>query len=44
MELDPLYCDTSLRRLAVATKLPAVHDDGRTFEEVAGERLALKEA
>jgi DNA modification methylase len=43
IELDPLYCDLSLRRLAEASGLPIVHADGRTFEEVAAERLDRKE-
>jgi len=36
IELDPLYVDTALRRLAKASKLtPVLAGDGRTFEEIA---------
>lgn len=44
IELDPLYCDTTLRRLAQASGLPIVHADGRSFEAVAAERQAQGEA
>jgi DNA modification methylase len=40
IELDPLYVDTNLRRLAAASGLIPVHADGRTFEVVAAERTA----
>lgn len=44
MELDPLYVDTALRRLMAATKLvPVLAGDGRTFDEIAAERLAEQE-
>ncbi|MBP8672168.1 MAG: ParB N-terminal domain-containing protein [Sphingobium sp.] len=39
IELDPLYCDVALRRLSEASGLPIVHADGRSFDEVAAERL-----
>jgi DNA modification methylase len=36
MELDPLYVDTALRRLAKASGLtPVLAGDGRTFDEIA---------
>jgi DNA modification methylase len=36
IELDPLYVDTALRRLAKVSKLtPILAGDGRTFDEVA---------
>ena len=38
IEIDPLYCDTTLRRLTAASGLAAVHADGRTFEAVAESR------
>lgn len=44
IEIDPLYCDVALRRLSEASGLPIVHADGRSFDEVAAERLALKES
>lgn len=44
IEIDPLYCDTSLKRLAQASGLAIVHADGCSFEEVVAERLAGKEA
>ena len=41
IELDPIYVDTALRRLRDATGLVAtLAGDGRTFDEVAAERLA----
>jgi DNA modification methylase len=43
IEIDPLYVDTSLNRLSAATGLTATLGDGRTFEEVAADRL-LEEA
>ena len=40
IELDPLYVDTALRRLTDATGLvPVLAGDGRTFSEIAAERL-----
>jgi DNA modification methylase len=40
IELDPLYVDTALRRLAKVTGIaPVLAGDGRTFDEVAVERL-----
>lgn len=39
IELDPLYVDTSIRRLCEASGLVAIHADGRTFDEVAADRL-----
>jgi len=38
IELDPLYVDTSLKRLSAASGLNAHLQDGRSFEEVATER------
>jgi DNA modification methylase len=38
IEIDPLYVDTGLRRLAAASGLPIIHADGRTFEEVSAAR------
>jgi DNA modification methylase len=40
IELDPLYVDTSLRRLSSTSRLTPRLADGRTWEEVAGARLA----
>ena len=41
IELDPIYVDTALRRLRDATGLVAtLAGDGRTFDEIAAERLA----
>jgi DNA modification methylase len=39
IELDPLYVDTSLCRLSTATGLEARLADGRSFDEVAAERV-----
>lgn len=39
IEIDPLYVDTSIRRLCEASGLVAMHADGRTFDEVAADRL-----
>jgi DNA modification methylase len=44
IELDPLYVDTSIRRLCDASGLVAVHADGRTFDEVAADRQIEREA
>jgi DNA modification methylase len=39
IELDPLYVDTALRRLAKASGLtPVLAGDGRTFDELARAR------
>lgn len=44
IELDPLYVDTAVRRLAKVTKRsPALAGDGRTFDEIAVCRLAEEE-
>jgi DNA modification methylase len=40
IEVDPLYVDTSLRRLVAASGLTPMHADGRTFDAVAAERDA----
>ncbi len=40
IELDPLYIDTALARLAAISGLtPVLASDGRSFDEVAAERL-----
>lgn len=40
IELDPLYCDTALSRLASVTGLtPILDGDGRSFDEIKAERL-----
>lgn len=39
IEIDPLYVDTALTRLKQASGLTPVHADGRTFDEVAADRL-----
>lgn len=44
IEIDPLYVDTTIRRLTSVTGLTAVHADGRPFEEVAFDRLGQREA
>ena len=44
IEIDPLYCDTTLRRLAAASGQGAIHADGRRFEEVVAERLRTEAA
>ena len=42
IELDPLYCDVIVRRLATVAGLEAVHvESGRTFTELAGARAAV---
>jgi DNA modification methylase len=43
IELDPLYVDTSLRRLSAASGLTPRLADGRTFAEVAADRAAERE-
>lgn len=40
IEIDPLYCDTSLRRLMAASGLDAVRDDGRRFVDLEAEVAA----
>lgn len=41
VEIDPIYCDLIVRRLALATKSdPILVGDGRTFTEIAAERAA----
>jgi DNA modification methylase len=40
IEIDPLYVDTALKRLCKVTGLPAIHADGRTFDEVAADRAS----
>lgn len=44
IELDPLYVDTSIRRLCDASGMVAMHADGRTFDEVAADRILEREA
>ncbi len=39
IEIDPVYVDTALARLAQASGLSPIHADGRTFDEVAADRL-----
>jgi DNA modification methylase len=40
MELDPKYVDVICKRYAELTKQPVILEgDGRTFEEIAEERL-----
>ena len=38
IEIDPLFVDTSLKRLAAVSGLTPILDDGRTYEEVAAGR------
>jgi hypothetical protein len=40
IEIDPLYVDAALRRLAAATGLTPMLSDGRTFDEVVAGRAA----
>ncbi|TMJ20535.1 MAG: DNA methylase N-4 [Alphaproteobacteria bacterium] len=40
VEIDPLYVDTALKRLCKVTGRPAIHADGRTFDEVAADRAS----
>ena len=41
IEVDPLYVDVAVRRLAAVTGLdPVLRGDGRTFDEIAAERRA----
>jgi DNA modification methylase len=40
LELDPRYCDVIVRRWQEGTgKMARLEQDGRTFQETAGERL-----
>jgi len=39
IELDPLYVDAGVERLCKVSALPATLADGRTFDEVAAERV-----
>lgn len=42
IELDPLYCDTALSRLASVTGFrPILDEDGRSFEDIKAERLGM---
>ncbi|MXO63952.1 DNA modification methylase [Qipengyuania oceanensis] len=44
MEIDPLYVDTALKRLQGVTGIePVLAGDGRTFSEIAAERLSERE-
>jgi DNA modification methylase len=43
IEIDPLYVDTAIRRLTVASSTTAIHADGRQFDEVADDRLSERE-
>jgi len=44
IELDPLYVDTAVKRLAKASKLtPVLAGDGRTFDEIARARTIERE-
>lgn len=40
MELDPIYCDAIARRFEALTGQQAIHEDGRTFDEISAERLS----
>ena len=42
IELDPQYVDVCIRRYRKETGKQVFHEDGRTFDEVAAERLAAK--
>ncbi len=44
IEIDPLYVDTAIRRLTSASGLAAIHADGRSFDEVANDRLGVRGA
>jgi len=43
IEIDPLYVDTALARLAQASGLTPNHADGRTFDQVAADRRSNSE-
>lgn len=38
VEIDPLYVDSALQRLSALVGEPAIHADGRSFEQVAADR------
>ena len=38
IEIDPLYVDAALKRLSTAVGEPAIHADGRSYDEIAAER------
>jgi DNA modification methylase len=40
IEIDPIYVDLALRRLAKITGEPIIHGDGRSIDEVAAARAA----
>jgi DNA modification methylase len=43
IEIDPLYCDVTIRRLHAVCGLSAILEaNGRSFEAVEAERAALK--
>lgn len=45
LEYEPTYVDVMVRRWQVYTKADAILEgDGRTFDEIAAERLAMREA
>ncbi len=44
IEIDLIYADTIIRRMADATGLEAIHEDGRTFAEVTADRQNEGEA
>ncbi|ANY18625.1 Modification methylase DpnIIB [Tsuneonella dongtanensis] len=44
IEIDPGYADTALKRLAATSGLvPTLVGDGRSFDEIAAERLAWED-
>jgi hypothetical protein len=43
IELDPGYVDTAVERWQRMTGQPAVHANGKTFDEMRSERLACVE-
>ncbi|WP_430443650.1 site-specific DNA-methyltransferase [Sphingorhabdus contaminans] len=43
IEIDPLYVDTALARLAHVSGLTPIHADGRTFDQVAADRRSNSE-
>ena len=44
IEVDPYYCDTTIRRFADVYRLEAVHaKTGQTFEEMSAKRLTFRE-
>ena len=45
LEYEPAYVDVTVRRWQAYTKADAILEgDGRTFDEIAAERLATREA